>query len=191
MSQRNVGSITKYFFYFFALILFLFIFITPAVPLQDQFYVLFPNVLQIPLALFHVLFPADLRSCFHGIQRVSRCVFVNRWKQTVTDGLMMIPHYPGSLSPRISSAPHPACRLFSSRTSSRLRRALDYSFLFVLTPSSSNQNAVFFLRPLTGAFRHNGHANSTLSDAAASFVSFYCRSHSAYASMRGMKRAVE
>lgn len=86
---------------------------------------------------------------------------------------------------------HPAWRLFSSRTSSRLRRALDYSFLFVLTPSSSNQNAVFFLRPLTGAFRHNGHANSTLSDAAASFVSFYCRSHSAYASMRGMKRAVE
>lgn len=123
---------------------------------------------------FHVLSPADLRSCFHGIYHVSWGVFFNRWEQTVTDRLMMIPYYSGSLLPRVSDAPlairnvslankqshtpHAAffvTYLLSAPSRSRLQP------LFVLTPSSSNQNTVFFLCPLTRAFRHNGHANST------------------------------
>lgn len=39
----------------------------------------------------------DLHCCFHGIQPVYWCDFVNRWEQIVTDGLMMISHNKGSL----------------------------------------------------------------------------------------------
>lgn len=97
----NIFSFHSPFFRFYFILIF--IFFIPALPLNDLYF----NVLHF---LFECTFLPRFISCRPALlfPWYLPCVlgcFFNRWEQTVTDRLMMIPYYSGSLLPRVSDAP--------------------------------------------------------------------------------------
>lgn len=132
-----------------------------------------------PLLLFAFLlffYALDLHCCFHGIQCVFWCVFVNRWEQNVTDRLMMISHNKGSL---LSYGP------LSIQKDGHTPPVLIFFSQLTVCFNSSFIPSKYYFQSVSSeqGLRYNVHANSTILAAAILFGTFYCRLHSVYASM--------